>query len=87
MLRAWIDEQYEGCGLVVLDGHDNAIIGVVDIPCFGQAVCYDRSIILENLEEQGMEYTEAVEYYDFNIAGLSIEGGPVYITTPEWYKL
>lgn len=69
-VREYLNENYDE--LVLLDGHDNAIIGVGGAG--GQtAVIYDRTVIIKNLESMGMSNAEAVEYLVFNIAGTTIE--------------
>jgi len=51
------------------DGFDDAILGLTEVE-EGWRVCYDIGRILEILvAEHGMGVDEAVEYYDFNIAG------------------
>jgi hypothetical protein len=52
----------------LLDGHDNAIIGMVrqhGSPCL---VLYDPVKVIDNLMvNDGMSYDEAVEFYQYNI--------------------
>ena len=61
---------------------DKAIVGVVANMCTN-AVCYDRSKIIEILmEEDGMTEEEALEYFDFNIMGSWVgKYTPVYLET------
>jgi hypothetical protein len=55
--------------LLKADGLDDAIIGVVQRMGI-QAICYDEDKVIEILmERDGMTYEEAIEYFDFNIAG------------------
>ena len=67
--------------LLKIDGHDNAIVGLVDM-FDGTCIAYDQEKILENLTERdGMTMEEAVEYFDFNIAGAYMgRGTPVFYT-------
>ena len=54
---------------LLLDGHDNAFIGLAS-RCGGPVVAlYDPDIIVDTLHAQGMTTEEAQEYYEFNIAG------------------
>ena len=71
-----ISEEYPD--LMILDGFDEAIVGVVERIGL-LAVCYDRSKILKVLM-RNMNETEAVEYFEFNILGAYMgESSPVYL--------
>lgn len=50
-----------------LDGLDQAIIGVAELPDLDQAIVYDRERIVKIFIRQGMTRDEAQEYIDFNI--------------------
>ncbi len=56
------------------DGYDMAIIGITEVD-EGYRVCYDIGRVLEILVITGMTEEEAIEYYDFNIAGAYV--GPL----------
>ena len=46
------------------------------------SICYDTEKILKSLQKQGMYRHEAVEYFDFNVAGCKFsEGNPTFIDT------
>jgi intein/homing endonuclease len=62
-----ISEEYPE--LMTADGFDEAILGVVQR--MGEsAICYDEDKVIEILMDRDeMTYEEAVEYFDFNIAG------------------
>lgn len=66
-LRNEISERNEDA--LLLDGHDNAIMGMATIPSIGTIVLYDTEIIIKNLMRDGMDYEEAVEFFMFNIDG------------------
>ena len=55
--------------LMVMDGFNDCIVGVVER--FGQPpiVCYDKERVIESLESDGMEKDEAHEFFDFNQIG------------------
>jgi hypothetical protein len=62
-----ISEEYPD--LLKADGLDDAIIGVVQRMGI-QAICYDEDKVIEILmERDSMTLEEAIEYFDFNIAG------------------
>jgi len=52
-----------------LDGHDNAIIGVGQRCGHLALAVYDNAIIRANLMAEGMDETDAIEFFDFNILG------------------
>jgi len=65
-----IDEYAEGA--VLLDGLEEAIVGVVeDFGSPGRKMLYSKQRILDILQERDlMTMGEAEEYYDYNILGL-----------------
>jgi hypothetical protein len=64
-----IKEQAEGA--IILDGLDDAIIGMAEEFGNGPRIVYSKSKIFELLRERdGMDEIEAVEFYEFNILGL-----------------
>jgi len=65
ILNWYSDEE----GLIVFDGLDEAFVGIGYI--FNTAhVCYNKDKIIEILTlRDGMIYEEAIEFFDFNIAG------------------
>lgn len=70
-------------GAIVLDGLDDAIVGIVEE--FGSAfrILYSRDKILEILQKRdGMTFEEAEEFYGFNILGLYAgEQNPIFLIT------
>lgn len=65
---------------LTIDGHDDAIVGVAS-QCGGLDVfVYDQDKIIQKLTED-MTYEEAVEHFDFNIAGAYVgKTTPMFIT-------
>ena len=65
-----IDEYAEGA--VLLDGLEEAIIGIVeDFGSSGRKMLYSKQKIMDILHNRdGMTYEDAYEYYDYNILGL-----------------
>jgi len=56
--------------LLVMDGYDDCIVGVVER--FGQdpIVCYDKYKVIQKLQDDGdMSRDEAVEFFHFNHLG------------------
>jgi hypothetical protein len=64
-----IDEYAEGA--ILLDGLEEAIIGIVEEFGNGRRILYSKRIILSLLQTRdGMTEQESEEFYDFNILGL-----------------
>jgi hypothetical protein len=75
-----IDEYAEGA--VLLDGLEDAIIGIVeDFGSSGRKMLYSKPRILHILQERDlMTMGEAEEFYDYNILGLYAgEQNPVFL--------
>lgn len=84
-LRKWVNEIAEESGedLLVMDGFDDAILGVTD--SFGaMRVVYCRHRIISILVEEGLSEEEAWDHYGFNIQSAYVgEHTPVIITRPD----
>jgi hypothetical protein len=76
-----IDEIAEGA--VILDGLDEAIIGVTEEFGNNPRILYSKDKILNILcERDGMDMEEAIEFYDYNILGLYAgEQNPIFLFT------
>jgi hypothetical protein len=58
-------------GAIILDGLDDAIIGIVEEFGNGPRILYSKPKILNILcERDSMTQSEAEEFYDYNILGL-----------------
>lgn len=70
-------------GAIMLDGLDEAIIGIVEEFGNSPRILYSRSKILEILQKRDlMTEQEAEEFYDYNILGLYAgEQNPVFAIT------
>ena len=68
---------------LLADGFEEALIGVAERINLGPVAAYDVEKILQILiKRDGMEYSEAMEYFEFNIKGAWMgEFTPVYIYT------
>ena len=76
-----ISEEYPD--LLKADGFDEAILGVVQRMGI-QAICYDQDKVIDILMGDGMTYEEAVEYFEFNIAGAWVgESTPFFLQKME----
>lgn len=67
-LKEYLNEHYPEEEILIFDGFDEAFIGIGYQ--FHKAIaCYDEEKIIEILMSDGMTYEEALEYFEFNIAG------------------
>lgn len=78
-----IEEQELG-KVVLLDGLDSAILGLVAIPnnvtASATVIAYSVKLILASLCADGMDEEDALEYFNFNIGGAYLgEGTPVFL--------
>jgi hypothetical protein len=66
--------------MLFADGFDDAIIGFGNK--YGDKLCaiYDADKVIDILMKEGMDYAEALEHFDFNIAGAYVgEQTPIFI--------
>jgi hypothetical protein len=77
-----VDLEFFAEGAVLLDGLDESIVGIVEEFGNGRRILYSKSKIIDILcRRDGMTESEAIEFYDFNIAGLYAgEQNPVFLT-------
>ena len=70
-------------GAVLLDGLDDAIVGICEEFGSGPKIMYSKTKILEILQKRDqMSEEESEEFYDFNILGLYAgEQNPVFVIT------
>ncbi len=70
-------ELYPDDTFVIADGLDDAIIGVDDN---NLKIVYDIEKVIDILIKDGMEVDDAIEYYEYNIAGAYVgENTPSFI--------
>lgn len=56
--------------MLLMDGFDDCIVGVIDRPGSERHVCYDREKVINKLvRDHGMTRADAEEYHEFNQAG------------------
>ena len=70
-------------GAILLDGLDEAIVGICEEFGSGPRIMYSKTKILEILQKRDqMTEEESKEFYDFNILGLYAgEQNPVFVIT------
>lgn len=67
-----------GCSVLFMDGFDDAILGV-GTKFHHLSVIYSKKKILDILTKD-MDYEEAIEYFEFNIAGAYVgENTPIIL--------
>lgn len=66
-VKQWVAEnQIE---LALLNGMDDAIVGIADDGLENPKVVYSKAKILKSLQEQGMTRKDALEWYSYNVVG------------------
>jgi hypothetical protein len=67
--------------MMIMDGFDDCIAGVVERIGQPVIICYNREKILNKLMSQGMTDEEAVEYFEYNQIGAWVgEQTPCFIS-------
>ena len=83
-LPQWIEyiENLLPEGAMKIDGFDDCICEIVERFGMDSVLLYDRNSMIEKMISQdGMEYEEAIEFFDFNIKGAWMgEGTPCFFT-------
>jgi hypothetical protein len=64
ILEAYDDLIDENTEILMADGFDDAIVGLC---CNTLRVIYDYDLMIEILEDEGMEEMEAIEHLEFNV--------------------
>ena len=75
-----IIENY-GEEILMMDGYDDCIIGVVEQ--FGRPpiVCYNRELVIRKLMDEGMSEEESIEFFEYNQIGAWVgDYTPCFIT-------
>lgn len=76
-MREKLLEQYPDETFFLVDGFDDAIVGVVSDPF---RVVYDVNKCIEILERQGLPPSNAIDYFYFNVAGSYMgEATPLFM--------
>ena len=65
---------------MLMDGHDNALIGYIDRFGSEPVACYDYNIVIKNLMDDFDDYEAAVEWYEYNMYGAWMgDGTPCFL--------
>jgi len=79
-IKQEIIENY-GEEILMMDGYDDCIIGVVEQ--FGRPpiVCYNRELVIRKLMDEGMSEEESIEFFEYNQIGAWVgDYTPCFIT-------
>jgi hypothetical protein len=78
--REELAEQF-GDDILLMDGFDDCVVGVVEQ--FGRPpiVCYDREKVIRKMVADGMTYEEAEEFFEYNQIGAWVgDKTPCFLT-------
>lgn len=68
--------------VMVMDGYDDCILGVIERIGMDPIVCYDKQMVLMQLQCEGSSYEEAVEWYEYNMVGAWVgDATPCFLNT------
>lgn len=65
-------EEFGDPEVISFDGLDDAVVGTASQFTSGPILVYDFDKIIEILMKDGLSWDEAVEHFDFNIAGAHL---------------
>jgi hypothetical protein len=66
--------------LLLADGFEEALLGVIEGCARPAVACYDYDECVRILVARGMEESDAVEYFNFNVAGAYVgETTPMFL--------
>tara|TARA_R110002074_G_scaffold203297_1_gene371180 strand:- start:208 stop:564 length:357 start_codon:yes stop_codon:yes gene_type:complete len=85
-LQTYANRVVEGMeSLVTMNGYNDCIIGVVTTFNGDQVIAYDIDKVIARLQERdGMSYTDASEYFDYNMLGAWVgDHTPIFISMLE----
>jgi hypothetical protein len=69
---------------MLMDGHDNALIGYIDRFGSEPVACYDYNMVIKNLVDDFDDYEAAVEWYEYNMYGAWMgDGTPCFLMRPD----
>jgi len=85
-IQAIIEENFSE-PVLMIDGHETAILGFATRCGEPTIAVYDYTKIVSNLQKDGMSEEEAIEYVEFNIAGAWVGKGTPALMVPVDYLL
>jgi|TARA_R110000803_G_scaffold197310_1_gene260788 hypothetical protein len=67
---------------LLADGFDDAIIGISS--CSSPKAVYSVNKVIEILMKEGMSQEDAIEHFDYNIAGSYVgDKTPIFVNAPD----
>tara|TARA_B100000519_G_C13886719_1_gene270853 strand:+ start:183 stop:464 length:282 start_codon:yes stop_codon:yes gene_type:complete len=73
MINSYIEEHYPDHEILLADGFEDAFMGIVESNGSHPKALYDENICVDTLmERDGMSYDEALEFFEFNVAGAYV---------------
>ena len=88
-IRESLQEEHSDTPLLFMTEveYDDAIIGVIEGKAHCPTIAYDYERVIDINVEMGMNYEEALEYFDYNqIDAYMGENTPVFIRAVENYR-
>ena len=81
MINTYVKEHYPDDEILLADGFEDAFMGIVESNGSHPKALYDEDICVDTLmERDDMSYEEAVEFFQFNVAGAYVgEYTPAFV--------
>ncbi|CAH0229604.1 hypothetical protein SRABI118_02432 [Massilia sp. Bi118] len=85
MLRQACVDAAGGEPLMFIDGHDTAIVGLVEVDGEPRVVYDIEAIVHELMRRDGMDSDGAVEFLEYNVMAACFSGGsPLFVHSLGW---
>ena len=80
-INNYVEENYPEQEILLADGFEDAFMGIVESNGSQPKALYDEEKCVDILvKRDGMDYTEAIEYFQFNVAGAYVgEYTPAFV--------
>lgn len=80
-LQQILEHLYGDQEFTKMDGYDDCVVGVIERYGMDPLLCYDKQKVLSKLQDDGMSYEEAEEFWAYNQLGAWVgDTTPSFIT-------
>tara|TARA_Y100000004_G_scaffold166149_1_gene197625 strand:+ start:339 stop:629 length:291 start_codon:yes stop_codon:yes gene_type:complete len=80
IISSYIEDHYPDYEILLADGFEDAFMGIVESHGSYPKALYDEDKCLDILVNDGATYEEAVEHFQFNVAGAYVgEATPAFV--------
>ena len=81
LINTYVEEHYPDDEILLADGFEDAFVGIVESNGSHPKALYNEDKCVDILiERDGMDYEEAIEFFQFNVAGAYVgEYTPAFV--------